>query len=82
MCIMCLELSLIFEKNVYRINSAAKDGVVDAVIIPPTFPGIISPSPFHDCQWPGPAGTYVNQYIMGEVTGNYTQSEAALKGAF
>lgn len=37
---MCSELSLLFERTVDRLESAVKDGVVDAVNITTTFLGI------------------------------------------
>ena len=79
MCGRCSELSSLFEKNVDRIECARKDGIVDAINNPTMFPGILSSSPFHDCQWPTPAGIYFAQHVVAEVTGNYAILETVLE---
>ena len=68
-----------FGKNVDRIESAVKDGVIDAVNIRPTIPGILSPSPLHDCQWLAPVGTYFAHSVVLQVTSNHAPSEPALR---
>ncbi|XP_004434412.1 PREDICTED: olfactory receptor 7D4-like [Ceratotherium simum simum] len=66
-------------QNVDGVESAGKDRVIDAVNIPFTLPGFLSPSPLHDCEWPAPAGTYFAQHMVLEVTENYDPSETAFE---